>query len=128
MKLIPRNYFDDMFDDFMAPSTTNAMRCDVYEKDGNYNIEVEVPGYKKEDIKIESKDGYLTITAHKKFEEKDEGKNYIHHERRYGKIERSFYIGDLKADNIKAKFEDGILKVTVPKVEEHDDKRIIEIE
>ncbi len=128
MKLVPRSYFDDVFNDFMAPSEANSMRCDVYEKDGNYNIEVEVPGYKKEDIRIESKDGYLTISAHKSSNEKEEGKNYIHHERRYGKIERSFYLGELRTDDIKAKFEDGILKITVPKVEEHENKKYIEIE
>ena len=57
MKLVPRNYFlDDVFNDFMTPNT-NTMKCDVYEKDGNYNIEVDIPGFRKEDIKVESKDG-----------------------------------------------------------------------
>lgn len=128
MKLIPRNYFlDDMFNDFTAPST-NAMKCDVYEKDGDYNIEVDIPGFKKEDIKIEAKDGYLTITAEKKEEENEENKNYICRERRYGKYERTFSLGDLKTDDISAKFENGILKIKVPKVEETENKKLIEIE
>ena len=109
MKLIPRKYFlDDVFDDFMTQNN-NTMKCDVYEKDGNYNIEVDIPGFKKEDIKVEAK-------------------NYVCHERRYGKYERSFYLGDLKTDDISAKFENGILKVRVPKVEESENKKLIEIE
>ncbi len=128
MKLMPRKYFlDDVFDDFMTQNN-NAMKCDVYEKDGNYNIEVDIPGFKKEDIKVEAKDGYLTITAEKKEKEDEENKNYICHERRYGKYERSFYLGDLKTDDISAKFENGILKVRVPKVEESENKKLIEIE
>lgn len=128
MKLMPRKYFlDDVFDDFMTPSN-NAMKCDVYEKDGNYNIEVDIPGFKKEDIKVETKDGYLTIVAEKKEKENEENKNYICHERRYGKYERSFYLGELRTDDISAKFEDGILKIKVPKIEETENKKLIEIE
>ena len=128
MKLIPRGYFDDMFNDFMTPTVNNSMKCDVYEKDGNYNIEVDIPGYRKEDIKIESKDGYLTISAEKNYDEKEEDKNYLYHERKYGKVERSFYLGELDTDGITAKFEDGILKIKVPKIEEHENKKLIEIE
>ena len=128
MKLVPRNYFlDDVFNDFMTPNT-NSMKCDVYEKDGNYNIEVDIPGFRKEDIKVESKDGYLTITAEKKEDEKEEKKNYICHERKYGTFERSFYLGELRTDDITAKFENGILKIKVPKVEESENKKLIEIE
>ena len=128
MKLVPRNYFlDDVFNDFMTPNT-NSMKCDVYEKDGNYNIEVDIPGFRKEDIKVESKDGYLTITAEKKEDEKEEKKNYICHERKYGKFERSFYLGELRTDDITSKFENGILKIKVPKVEESENKKLIEIE
>lgn len=128
MKLMPRNYFlDDMFNDFMTPST-NSMKCDVYEKDGDYNIEIDIPGFNKEDIKIEAKDGYLTISAEKKAEENEENKNYICHERKYGKYERTFYLGELKTDDISAKFDNGILKIKVPKVEETETKKLIEIE
>ena len=98
--------------------------------DGVYNIEVDVPGYSKEDINIEAKDGYVTITADKKIEPKEihEGKKYYYHERRYGKAERSFYIGDMDADNIKAKMENGTLLVTIPKIDEKNTKKTITIE
>lgn len=133
MKIVPRNYFlDDVFDDFMGNERPhhNPMKCDVYEKDGKYNIEVDIPGYNKEEVKIESKDGYLTISAEKKIEKKEdnEDKKYFYHERRYGKVERSFYIGDMDSDKISAKMENGILKIEIPKVEENNSKKIIEIE
>lgn len=126
MKLIPRNYFlDDVFEDFN--SNNNSMKCDVYEKDDAYNIEVDVPGFKKEDINIDVDNGYLTVKASKHFDETEKGKNYICRERRYGKFERSFYLGDLKTDDVEASFENGTLKIKVPKVEDSKDKKRIEI-
>lgn len=114
MKLMPRNYFlDDVFEDF---NSNNSMKCDVYEKDGAYNIEVDVPGFKKEDINIDVDNGYLTIRASKHFDETEKGKNYICRERKYGKFERSFYLGDLKTDDVEASFENGTLKIRVPKI------------
>lgn len=126
MKLIPRNYFlDDVFEDFN--SNNNSMKCDVYEKDDAYNIEVDIPGFKKEDINIDVDNGYLTVKASKHFDETEKGKNYICRERRYGKFERSFYLGDLKTDDVEASFENGTLKIRVPKIEESKDKKRIEI-
>ena len=126
MKLIPRNYFlDDVFEDFN--SNNNSMKCDVYEKDGAYNIEVDVPGFQKEDINIDVDNGYLTVKASKHFDETEKTKNYICRERRYGKFERSFYLGDLKTDDVEASFENGTLKIRVPKIEESKDKKRIEI-
>ena len=126
MKLIPRNYFlDDVFEDFN--SNNNSMKCDVYEKDGAYNIEVDVPGFKKEDINIDVDNGYLTVKASKHFDETEKTKNYICRERRYGKFERSLYLGDLKTDDVEASFENGTLKIRVPKIEESKDKKRIEI-
>ena len=67
MNLIPRNfYLNDIFDDFMPVKDFGNMKCDIYEKDGNYNIEMDVPGFSKQDISIEANNGYLTITAEKK--------------------------------------------------------------
>ena len=133
MSLIPRNfYLDDIFDDFgpRVPARVNEMKCDVYEKDGHYNIEMDIPGYDKKDIKIECEDGLLTITAEKEsnFDEKGEDKKYIRRERVYGKVSRSFNFTDIDDDAIKAEFKDGILKITVPKQEKVDSKKVIEIQ
>ena len=90
---------------------------------------MDVPGFSKEDISVEAKDGYLTISAEKNNEvnEEDEKKNYIRRERVYGKYERSFYVGDLDQDKIDAEFNNGCLKITVPKKEEVENKKVIEI-
>ena len=130
MDLFPRKfYLDDIFDDFMPAKRENhQMRCDIYEEGGLYTIEMDIPGFDKKDIKIENNDNYLTITAEKSNEDKEEEKNYIRRERVYGKYQRSFYVGDLDSENIKANFSDGILKVTIPKKEEVENKKIIEIE
>lgn len=130
MDLIPRKfYLDDIFDDFISSKKEQNMKCDIYEKDGNYHIEMDVPGFKKEDISIEASDGYLTIKAEKNSEnnEEDENKNYIRRERSYGAYERSFYLGDLDQDKVEAEFKDGMLKISVPKKEEVNNKKMIEI-
>ena len=125
MLLANRNYnlFDEMFRDpfFTRPfenSTTQIMKTDIHDKDGNYIIEMELPGYAKEDIKADLKDGYLTITASKNEtkEEKDAKGNCIRKERYTGSCNRSFYVGEnVTQDDIKAAFKDGILALQVPK-------------
>ncbi len=128
MDLIPRKfYLDDIFDDLMATGNRKEMKCDIYEKNGNYHIEMDVPGFDKNDISLEVKNGYLTITAEKSSENNDEEVNYIKRERTYGKYERSFYLGDLDADKVEAEFNNGTLKVVIPKKEETVDKKVIEI-
>ena len=135
MRLIPSNlrntFFDDDFDSFFFPSVTNVrrndMKCDIYEKDNNYHIEMDIPGFAKEDVKIEVEDGRLTIKASKTSESNDEEKNYIKRERSYGEYQRSFTLGDIDVDNIDAKFEKGMLLITLPKKEAEDNKRFIEI-
>ena len=130
MDIMPRKfYLDDIFDEMMLPKKEQHMKCDIYEKDGNYHIEMDVPGFDKKDISIEANDGYLTITAEKNSEdeEKNENKNYIRRERVYGKVERSFYLGDLDQDKINAEFKNGILNIVVPKKEETSNKKRIEI-
>lgn len=128
MDLIPRRFFmNDMFDDFM-PSKESNMKCDIYEKDGDYHIEMDVPGFGKDEIKIEASKDYLTITAEKTSEVNEEdNKNYIHRERTYGKYQRSFYLRDLDSSNIDAEFSNGVLKIVVPKKEEQANKKYIEI-
>lgn len=129
MNLIPRKYFsgDDFFDDFFEPALKEQMKCDVYEKGGNYHIELDVPGYNKKDIKLECDNGYLTISAEKVSEEKDDSKNYIRRERRYGSFSRSFYVGDIEPEKIDAEFKNGTLTIVVPKIEEKPTKKQIEI-
>lgn len=120
-----RSYLDDVFDDFMFPrikeSDFGKMRCDIYEKDNVYYLEMDIPGFDRNDVNIEIDDNdYLTITAEKNNEntEEDENKNYIRKERSYGKYQRSFYVGGIDKENIEAEFANGILKVTMPKKEE----------
>lgn len=130
MKIVPRTYWlNNDFDDFVLPRR-ETMKADIYEKDGNYNVELDMPGFKKEDIKIEVKEGYLIISAEKKEEreEKDADVNYLCNERRYGKITRSFYLGDLDEKNIKAKFENGTLSIVAPKKVAIESNQLIEIE
>lgn len=123
MKYLPRNYdlFDTMFDSFLPTNSNNMMRTDVREKDGYYDLDIELPGYKKEDIAMEISDGYLNIKATRtnSDEEKDERGNLIRQERFYGSISRSFYVGDnIKAEDIKAKYENGILNINLPSREQ----------
>ena len=125
MDLMNRD-FDDLFD-ILPIRRDNRMKCDIYEKDNKYYIEMEVPGFKKEDIDISLKEGYLTVKAEKKMsnEEKDENKKYLRKERNYIKTERSFNLGNIDEENIDASFENGVLKIEIPKAEEN--KRTIEI-
>lgn len=128
MSLIPRNfYLDDVFDDFGRATRTNELKCDVYEKEGNYNIELDIPGYDKEDITIECDNDVLTITAEKSNEVNDEDKKYIRRERVYGKYTRTFTFANIDDDAIKAEFANGVLRVIVPKKEKVETKKVIEI-
>ena len=130
MTLVPRNnnlgvsLFDNMFDDFFKDpfftrnNSVKVMKTDIQEKDDKYILDMDLPGYDKEDIKAQLKDGYLTISAQKNTsnDEKDEEGNYIRRERYCGKCSRSFYVGDsIKEEDIKASFNNGILELTFPK-------------
>lgn len=111
------NFFDFPFGNY---SGNPAMKTDVKEKDGNYELAIDMPGFKKEDLKAELKNGYLTISAstNKNNDEKDKDGRYIRRERYTGSCRRSFYVGEaVTQEDIKAKFEDGILKILVPKKE-----------
>lgn len=124
-------YLDSIFDNFMDEGTDNfdVMKCDVYEKDGAYHIEADIPGFKKDEISVDCEDGYVTITAEKNTEneEKDENKRYIKRERFYGKTVRKFYVGDVDSDKIQAEYKDGMLELVVPKEEKLPNKKSIEI-
>ena len=119
-----RSYLGDMFDNFMFPSdrvnSISSMKCDIYEKDNTFYFEMDIPGFDKNDVDIQIDDNdYLTITAEKSTnKEENQDKNYIRKERFYGKYQRSFYIGNINKNAIEASFENGILKVVMPKKEE----------
>jgi HSP20 family molecular chaperone IbpA len=110
-----------MRDNYMRTANTNGlMQTDVKEHDNAYEITMNLPGFKKEDVKGEIKDGYLTITAstNTNNDEKDKEGKFIRRERYSGTCSRSFYVGDdVTQDEIKAKFVDGVLKVAIPKKE-----------
>ena len=129
MNLIPsRFYLDNVFDDLIPTTRGSEMKCDIYEQDGSYYIKIDIPGFNKNDINIEENNGYLTVSANKNVEEADDNKNYIRRERTYGKYERSFYLGDLETDEIKAEFKDGTLNIVVPKKEAEITKKTIQID
>ena len=123
MMMIPRrngnglDIFDEVFSDpFFGEKENKIMKTDVKEKDGNYILEIDIPGYDKEDIQLELRDGYLTVTATKNEEKEDKKAKYLRRERFSGMCSRSYYVGDnVKEEDIKANFKNGILKVEFPK-------------
>ena len=129
--------FDNFFGTMAAPSvktTPNLMRTDIRETETGFELTIDLPGFKKDDVQAELKDGYLTITAQtqSESEDKDEEGTYVRKERFSGKCSRTFYVGDdIEEDDIKAKFEDGVLKIAVPKKQEQpklEEKKTISIE
>lgn len=126
MMMIPRrrNEFDlleEMFrDPFFTGEETRLMRTDIKEKKDKYLVDIDLPGYEKENIKIEIEDGYLTIhaTTNSHKEEKEDGK-FVRKERYLGECSRSFYVGEnIKEEDIKASFKNGTLQLEIPKKEE----------
>ena len=97
----------------------NVMKTDVRENKDSYDVFVDLPGFKKEDVKLDLQNGYLTISAEKGLDkdESDKKGKYIRQERYAGACSRSFYVGDVKAEDVKAKYENGVLKLFVPKAE-----------
>ena len=123
-----RIFFDSLLDDYEDSRFKKSMKCDIFEKDGNYNVVMDIPGFKKEDINIECDNGVIKISCEKKEEENEEDdKKYIRKERVYEKCERSFNFGDIKEDEIEAEFTVGTLKLVIPKQEKVDTKKSIEI-
>jgi len=118
---------------FMGAYEKNMMKTDIKEKDNQYEIEIDLPGFKKEEINANLANGYLTINASKneEREEKNESGVYIRRERYTGQCARSFYVGEaVKQQEIKAKFENGILHLVIPKKQETkvEQKKYIAIE
>lgn len=127
--LFTENLFDDFFDemdkDFFGKKNPlygkhaqNMMKTDIREKDDSYELDVDLPGFKKDEIKVQLKDGYLTLSAAKGLDKDQQDKqgNYIRRERYAGTMSRSFFVGeDVAQEDIHAKYEDGILRLSVPK-------------
>ncbi len=145
--LMPSIFGENLLDDFFdfgyprkAVRTPSAqanglMKTDIKEKEDGFELHINLPGVKKEDIQAELKEGYLTISAttDSSKEEKEEDGRYIRRERYFGSASRSFYVGeDLTQEDIKAKYADGVLNVCIPKLEpkkpEVEEKKYIAIE
>lgn len=129
----PLGLFDPFFDHFFdmpmmnrreMRQMNNVMKTDVKETDKSYILDIDLPGFDKKDINVELKNGYLTISAKREhnFEDKDKKENYIRKERSYGHFSRSFYVGDIKEDDIDASLKDGILRIELPKEEKQETK------
>ncbi len=132
-RIFTENLFDDLFEDFPFRSLENVdrklygkhagreMLTDVKEHENHYAVEIDLPGFKKDEINLELNEGYLTITASKGVDEEEKSKQgrIVRQERYSGVMQRTYYVGDqMKAEDIKAKYEDGVLKLEIPKVEE----------
>ena len=135
--MLPSIFHENLFDDFFSDPfelvvsqgrnplygkhAKNLMKTDVRETEGSYELDIDLPGFKKEDVNVELKNGYLTIAASKSLDkdEKDQKGRYIRQERYAGAMSRSFYVGeDVQPSEISAKFENGILQLSVPKAEQ----------
>ena len=135
MMLMPRKndfdifggFFDDSF--FNESKNRELMKTDIKEGENEYTLEIEMPGIKKENVKIELSKGYITISAENNNEVEEKENNYIRKERHYGSFTRSFYVGDkVEMNDINASMDNGILSITVPKEgSEEPEKKSIEI-
>lgn len=148
--MMPSIFGENLFDDFMnfpferdfwgrrnplyGKNEQNIMKTDVRETDSSYELDIDLPGFKKDEVTAKLENGYLTISASKglnKDEKDKESGKYIRRERYAGAVSRSFYVGEhIQQEDIHAKFEDGILKLTVPKkdAKQVDEKKYISIE
>ena len=138
--MLPSIFGEDLFDDFFndpfgmmnvsegrsplyGKHAKNLMKTDIREKEDGYELAVDLPGFKKDEINVEIADGYLTIQASKGLDKDQQDKDgkYIRQERYAGSCSRSFYIGeDVPAEDISAKYEDGILRLSVPKADQKE--------
>ena len=132
--IFSENLFDDFFDNtfdknffgaanpLYGKHAKNLMKTDVRETENTYEVDVDLPGFKKDEISVDLQDGYLTIRASKGLDkdQKDKEGKYIRQERYAGAMSRSFYVGDIQPEQISAKYEDGILKISLPKQEKKE--------
>jgi len=125
------NMLDDFFRSdwpFRRSLEDDTFKLDVIDNGNEYIIEAEVPGIDKKDINVEMVDNRLEISITKDESKEEKDKNYIHKERYYSSMSRSIYLADAKSEGLKAKLENGILKITIPKEEIKENKTKIEIE
>ena len=149
--MAPSIWTEDFFDDFMRDFPfyddremkrmekklygrrgKNAMKTDIQETDKNYILEMDLPGFSKDEVKVSLENGYLTISAAKglnKDEKEKKNGRYIRRERYAGACQRSFYVGEsVSQEDINAEFKHGILKLSIPKKEPVEEKKYITIE
>jgi HSP20 family molecular chaperone IbpA len=129
----PRMDFPDIDRKLYGKHAANMMKTDVHEHDNGYEVDIDLPGFKKDEISLSLENGYLTVNAAKGLDkdEKDKKGKLIRQERYAGSMTRSFYIGDtVTEDEIKAKFENGVLQLNIPKkeAEKIPEKKLIAIE
>ncbi len=135
MPIFGKDFFDDFFDAPRMPAPrADLMKTDVQETADGYVLDIDMPGVKKEDMQVELKDGYLTVSAKTGYEndEKDKKGRYLRRERFTGSFSRNFYVGDeVTEQDIKARFENGVLTIGVPKKQpapQVEEKKYIAIE
>ncbi len=136
--MVPSIFGENLFDDFFGrdfdlfPALSgsnplygkhakNLMKTDVRETEHTYELDIDLPGFKKDEVSVDLKDGYLTISAAKGLDkdESDKAGRYIRQERYAGTCSRSFYVGEgVEPSDVSAKFEDGILRLSLPKLEQ----------
>jgi HSP20 family protein len=130
--LFGESLFDRFFDDSLEKEffgthnplygkhAKNLMKTDVKDVNDHYEVAVDLPGFQKDEVNVELENGYLTISAAKGLDkdQKDEEGHYIRQERYSGSCSRSFYVGDIQPEDVHAKYEDGILKLTLPKADQ----------
>ena len=123
----PLSFFDGWFDDFMPMFSrkemkefNSIMKTDVKETEKDYILDVDLPGFKKEDVNLNLENGYLTISAKRehKVDNENRKENFVRRERSFGQFSRSFYVGDVEQDEIEAHLENGILTIKLPKDQE----------
>ena len=118
--MLPKLFYDSMLDE----ESFKGMDSDIYLKNGVYHADIDLPGFKKEDINIEFHKGTITVKAEHVEKDNHDDKKYIRHERRYNKLERSFYFADIDEENIKAEYNNGVLHLTIPQMREATKKQI----
>ena len=128
----PRDIFDYFFSDDFYPTVYegfSSFRADIKETDKKYVIEAEMPGLTKDDVQIELQDDIMTIHAEKNEQKNEDNGSVVRRERRYGSFCRSFRVENINGDEIRAKFENGVLKIDLPKMEKvQEQKQQIEIQ